>query len=201
MILPVDFCTTYNNLFQRTLLDLKQQKIILHQLISPSNPYRAPCNSANLSTNNTSNSMEEKHNSPLSFKKHETPILPKDNKKSSIIEAYSMSCKNIKIKKIFRFSIYCIIQLKYQKWSLLKKNVKTLVYLVFLDLDDLKFTLKALKETKIKYNFDIKRQIKEVSGDLSGSNVNYFSEKNSEQMPTPNHYFLRKGSFSFGGKN
>jgi hypothetical protein len=197
-MLPVDFCMTLNNLFEEIIFDISKQKLFLYTKSKKKPSVEVKMKTPNLSTTCSFTQAEDQENfSPMSFKKQNTLNNYENESEGEDSECYSMTCKNIKIKKIFRFSIYFLIQLKYKKKNLLKKNVQTYIYLAFFNLEDLKYTLSTLEHSKINYNLDMRVQIDGLIKQNLQENTNYFSQKNQTLQRTAYNLALSKSKIYF----
>ena len=172
MNLQIDFAVIYNKVFEEIEINPSLKKLYVK-----SSDNICPLTSLIQSSNSLKNE---------NIKDVENPKYVDSKSFKNIDVCYSLSFKNIQIIEMFKFSVYYVMKLKYQRWHLLKENVNITVFFVCFSLEKLINSLNLLIDFKIKTNSSIKNQLKKLKEiNLIKAQINYLSEKKGEIYSEP----------------
>jgi hypothetical protein len=105
---------------------------------------------------------------------------------------YTMQFHCLKLKNVFKYSIYHVIKLKYEKFNLLRKNTKTNIFLICLRFDRFKTTLNMLLSGKLKVGSSCKEELKKLSLIKNKSKNSGYWSVNVTQSMKPSELILQK---------
>ena len=174
MILPVDIIVISNNVFNQLIIENSFKKMFVRNKSgqTPETLIKENILSPTRKSLKNSDFYKNSQKSKKRSQKNKIFNMIKNDK-----ECYTIHFSCLKIKRIFRYSVYHIIELKYKKFNLLKKNNETTLFLISLDIENFKNALDVLISGKIKMNPETKEQLKMLHLiKTKDANKNYWSE-------------------------
>lgn len=116
-------------------------------------------------------------------------------RKPSQNDGYSMDVAHLKVVDFFRHSIFHVLQLRYRKWSFIRKNISICVCLVFFDREKFKLALDLLLELRIKVKSATKAQLKLLGLFRRGPKNSAFWSTRAEQDRGISDFTVQNGRF------
>lgn len=156
MHLPVDFAVVSEHVFGRVSLNQSRKTLFL----------------AEQSGRHASQSYAQKVMTPVQTRAFPGPFPEKAGFSESFrfsktgtrnsTQHYSVELARLKVTGAFRHSVYTVLQLRYKKWSLLRKTVVLPLSLVFFGTENFCLALELLAELGVKAKSDAKALLRRV---------------------------------------